>query len=141
MRLLPIKRKTEIFGETKATCWIMQEERTKDPTIFVLLKVNDEHIKLFESNLRTILRTSASKTFIETVRQWNKAIIGNCLCLTLIVFLYIFAQKFLSFVAGIVSYFREAIIDSEDLLDSFAKFENKIQESIKRQLNSKTADM
>jgi hypothetical protein len=57
--------------------------------------------------------SSGSTTFSKIVNKWNTALIG------------------------LVTYFREAVIHTNELLDSLVKAENKIQTRVKIGLNSK----
>lgn len=56
---------------------------------------------------------SGSATFTKIVNKWNTSLIG------------------------LVTYFREAIVNTEELLDILVKSENKIQNRIKMGINSK----
>lgn len=57
--------------------------------------------------------SSGSTTFSKIVNKWNTAIIG------------------------LMTYYREAVIHTNELLDSLVKAENKIQTRVKIGLNSK----
>ena len=56
---------------------------------------------------------SGSTTFTKIVNKWNTALIG------------------------LMTYFREAVVNTQELLDLLVKCENKIQTRIKIGLNSK----
>lgn len=44
------------------------------------LRVDDEHMKIFENRVRQILMSSGSTTFTKIVNKWNTALIGNEFC-------------------------------------------------------------
>lgn len=70
-------------------------------------------MKRFENRVRQILMASGSTTFTKISNKWNTTLIG------------------------IMTYFREFVIKTEELLDLLVKCENKIQTRIKIGLNSK----
>ena len=67
----------------------------------------------FHNRVRQILMASGSTTFTKIVNKWNTALIG------------------------LMTYFREAVVNTQELLDLLVKCENKIQTRIKIGLNSK----
>jgi len=75
--------------------------------------VDDEGLKRFENRVRQILMASGSTTFTKIANKWNTTLIG------------------------LMTYFREASVHTEQLLDLLVKCENKIQTRIKIGLNSK----
>ena len=93
--------------------WKLQNEQTKEITAKASLKVDDASTERFENRIRQILMASGSTTFTKIANKWNTTLIG------------------------LVTYYREAIINSEKLLDALVKCENKIQTRIKIGLNSK----
>lgn len=70
-------------------------------------------IQQFNNRIRQILMSSGSTTFSKIVNKWNTAIIG------------------------LMTYYREAVIHTNELLDALVKAENKIQTRVKIGLNSK----
>ncbi|CAF4777929.1 unnamed protein product [Rotaria sp. Silwood1] len=70
-------------------------------------------IHRFHNRIRQILISSGSTTFTKIVNKWNTELIG------------------------LMTYFREAVINTQKLLDLLVKCENKIQTRIKIGLNSK----
>nr|XP_024363679.1 pre-mRNA-processing-splicing factor 8A isoform X1 [Physcomitrium patens] len=113
VRILPKIRMTqEAFG-SKDGVWNLQNEQTKERTAMAYLRVDDEHLKVFENRVRQILMSSGSTTFTKIVNKWNTALIG------------------------LMTYFREATVHTQELLDLLVKCENKIQTRIKIGLNSK----
>ncbi|KAH9611911.1 hypothetical protein KSS87_013298 [Heliosperma pusillum] len=114
VRILPKIRMTqEAFSNTKDGVWNLQNEQTKERTSVAFLRVDDEHMKVFENRVRQILMSSGSTTFTKIVNKWNTALIG------------------------LMTYFREATVHTQELLDLLVKCENKIQTRIKIGLNSK----
>ncbi|XP_071932860.1 pre-mRNA-processing-splicing factor 8A isoform X1 [Coffea arabica] len=114
VRILPkIRMSQEAFSNTRDGVWNLQNEQTKERTAVAFLRVDDEHMKVFENRVRQILMSSGSTTFTKIVNKWNTALIG------------------------LMTYFREATIHTQELLDLLVKCENKIQTRIKIGLNSK----
>lgn len=77
------------------------------------MRVDDESLGRFHNRVRQILMASGSTTFTKIVNKWNTALIG------------------------LMTYFREAVVNTQELLDLLVKCENKIQTRIKIGLNSK----
>lgn len=78
VRILPKIRMTqEAFSNTKDGVWNLQNEQTKERTAIAFLRVDDEHMKVFENRVRQILMSSGSTTFTKIVNKWNTALIGN----------------------------------------------------------------
>ncbi|KAL2493475.1 Pre-mRNA-processing-splicing factor [Abeliophyllum distichum] len=114
VRILPKIRMTqEAFSNTRDGVWNLQNVQTKERTAVAFLRVDDEHMKVFENRVRQILMSSGSTTFTKIVNKWNTALIG------------------------LMTYFREATVHTQELLDLLVKCENKIQTRIKIGLNSK----
>eukprot|EP00923_Selenidium_pygospionis_P020244 GHVN01035076.1.p1 GENE.GHVN01035076.1~~GHVN01035076.1.p1 ORF type:complete len:2490 (+),score=338.39 GHVN01035076.1:119-7588(+) len=112
-RILPkIRSYTEHFSQ-KEGVWKLQNETSKEMTAQAFLRVDDEGLKRFENRVRQILMASGSTTFTKIANKWNTSLIG------------------------LMTYFREAVIHTEPLLDLLVKCENKIQTRIKIGLNSK----
>ena len=93
--------------------WKLQNETTKEITAKAVLRVEDEQMKRFENRIRQILMASGSTTFTKIANKWNTTLIG------------------------LMTYYREAIINTDKMLDLLVKCENKIQVRIKIGLNSK----
>jgi len=112
-RILPkIRAIHEKFGH-KDGVWNLQNENTKERTALCFLRVDDKSLAIFENRVRQILMSSGSTTFTKIVNKWNTALIG------------------------LMTYFREATVHTQELLDLLVKCENKIQTRIKIGLNSK----
>mmetsp|Transcript_28524 Transcript_28524/g.46221 ORF Transcript_28524/g.46221 Transcript_28524/m.46221 type:complete len:2342 (+) Transcript_28524:3-7028(+) len=113
VRILPkIRMQKEVFTD-KDGVWNLQNDSTKERTAQAFLRVDDEYMKKFENRVRSILMSSGSTTFTKIVNKWNTALIG------------------------LMTYFREATVHTQELLDLLVKCENKIQTRIKIGLNSK----
>ncbi|EZG56399.1 pre-mRNA-processing-splicing factor 8 [Gregarina niphandrodes] len=100
-------------GGKKEGVWRLQNDKSKETTAYAYLRVEDEGISVFENRVRQILMASGSATFTKVANKWNTALIS------------------------LMTYYREAVIYTEELLDLLVKCENKIQTRIKIGLNSK----
>lgn len=79
VRILPkIRMSQEAFSNTRDGVWNLQNEQTKERTAVAFLRVDDEHMKVFENRVRQILMSSGSTTFTKIVNKWNTALIGTC---------------------------------------------------------------
>jgi pre-mRNA-processing factor 8 len=113
IRILPKIRATNQEFVNKDGVWNLQNDVTKERTAQAFLRVSDESLKKFENRVRMILMASGSTTFTKIVNKWNTALIG------------------------LMTYFRESAVNTQELLDLLVKCENKIQTRIKIGLNSK----
>ena len=93
--------------------WPLQNEATKEQTALAFLRVDEDSMKQFDNHVRQILMSSGGTTFTKVANKWNAALIG------------------------LMTYFREAVINTGPMLDILVKCENKIQTRIKIGLNSK----
>ena len=112
-RILPKIRTTHEEFTHRDGVWNLQNEVTKERTAQCFLRVEDEAMSRFHNRVRQILMASGSTTFTKIVNKWNTALIG------------------------LMTYFREAVVNTQELLDLLVKCENKIQTRIKIGLNSK----
>ena len=113
VRLMPkIRMQTEYFAQ-KDGVWNLQNEETKERTAQAFLRVDDEGLKAFENRIRQVLMSSGATTFSKVANKWNTALIS------------------------LMTYYREAVVHTQELLDLLVKCENKIQTRIKIGLNSK----
>ena len=113
VRILPKVRMLHEDFTHRDGVWNLQNETTKERTAQAYLRVDEESQKKFENRVRQILMSSGSTTFTKIANKWNTAVIG------------------------LMTYFREAVIHTTELLDLLVKCENKIQTRIKIGLNSK----
>jgi len=93
--------------------WNLQNETTKEMTAQAHLRVEGDAVQAFDNRIRQILMSSGATTFTKIANKWNTALIG------------------------LMTYFREAVLNTQELLDLLVKNENKIQTRIKIGLNSK----
>eukprot|EP01012_Entosiphon_sulcatum_P022057 TRINITY_DN2696_c0_g1_i1.p1 TRINITY_DN2696_c0_g1~~TRINITY_DN2696_c0_g1_i1.p1 ORF type:complete len:2331 (+),score=635.10 TRINITY_DN2696_c0_g1_i1:51-7043(+) len=113
VRILPKCRSVHQDFVSKDGVWNLQNENTKERTAQAHLRVDDDSMKKFENRIRQILMSSGSTTFTKIVNKWNIQLIG------------------------LMTYYREATVHTQELLDLLVKCENKIQTRIKIGLNSK----
>ena len=113
VRILPKCRMLNEDFTHRDGVWNLQNETTKERTSQAYLRVDEESQKKFENRIRQILMSSGATTFTKIANKWNTAVIG------------------------LMTYFREAVIHTTELLDLLVKCENKIQTRIKIGLNSK----
>ncbi|KAG1765663.1 ribonuclease H-like domain-containing protein [Suillus occidentalis] len=91
----------------KDAVWNLTNEQTKERTAQAFLRVSDDGVQHFNNRIRQVLMSSGSTTFSKIVNKWNTALIG------------------------LMTYYREAVIHTNELLDSLVKAENKIQTRVK----------
>ena len=75
---------------------------TKERTAQCFLRVDNDSMAKFHNRVRQILMASGSTTFTKIVNKWNTALIG------------------------LMTYFREAVVNTQELLDLLVKCENKV---------------
>lgn len=113
VRILPkIRAVNEEFVQ-KDGVWNLQNESTKERTAQAFLRVAKDAMDKFENRIRQILMASGSTTFTKVANKWNTSLIG------------------------LMTYFREATVNTQELLDLLVRCETKIQTRIKIGLNSK----
>lgn len=112
VRILPKSRQSSITTVGDGI-WNLVNESTKEKTAQVYLRVDEMSMSKFNNRIRQILMASGATTFTKIANKWNTALIG------------------------LMTYFREAVIHTRELLDLLVKCENKIQTRIKIGLNSK----
>ncbi|CAN8077363.1 unnamed protein product [Agarophyton chilense] len=117
VRILP--RVREIGLETgvppvkEGGVWTLQNDTTKERTATAHLRVTEEGIRAFENRVRQILMSSGSTTFTKVANRWNQALVG------------------------LMTYYREAVTGTQELLNALVKAESRVQTRIKIGLNSK----
>lgn len=113
VRIVPkLRIASEEFSLQDGT-WNLQNENTKERTAVAFLRVDKEGMDNFNNRIRHILLASGATTFTKIANKWNTCLIG------------------------LMTYYREAVIHTQELLDMLVKNENKIQTRIKIGLNSK----
>jgi pre-mRNA-processing factor 8 len=100
-------------GVSRDGIWSLQNANTKERTAVAFLRVDDEATAGFENRIRQVLMSSGATTFTKIANKWNTSVIS------------------------LMTYFREAVIHTPEVLDLLVKCENKIQTRIKIGLNSK----
>lgn len=121
VRIQPMKAARKILGDPTATAattykdgvWNLQNDTTKEMTAQAHLRVEEEAVRSFDNRIRQILMSSGATTFTKIANKWNTALIG------------------------LMTYYREAVLNTQEILDLLVKNENKIQTRIKIGLNSK----
>eukprot|EP00668_Euglena_longa_P001742 GGOE01002052.1.p1 GENE.GGOE01002052.1~~GGOE01002052.1.p1 ORF type:complete len:2392 (-),score=761.77 GGOE01002052.1:208-7383(-) len=113
VRILPKVRSFNEEFVSKDGVWNLQNENSKERTAQAFLRVDDDSLKKFENRVRQVLMSSGATTFTKIVNKWNTVLIG------------------------LMTYYREATVHTQELLDLLVKCENKIQTRIKIGLNSK----
>lgn len=113
VRILPKIRAVDGEFVNKDGVWNLQNETTKERTAQAFLRMSEEALKRFENRMRMVLMSSGSTTFIKVANKWNSQVIG------------------------LMTYYREATLNTPELLDLLVKSESKIQTRIKIGLNSK----
>ena len=111
-----IKPKCRMLAEQpvhKDGVWNLQNDSTKEMTAQAFLRIDEVSLRQFENRVRQILMSSGSTTFTKIANKWNTALVG------------------------LMTYFREAVVNTQEILDLLVKSENKIQTRIKIGLNSK----
>lgn len=112
VRILPKCRQQAVPTKLEGV-WKLVNDETKERTAYAFLKVDEASQARFNNRVRAILMSSGATTFSKIANKWNTVLIA------------------------LLTYFREAVIHTEPLLDLLVKCENKIQTRIKIGLNSK----
>ncbi|PWN42662.1 putative PRP8-U5 snRNP protein, pre-mRNA splicing factor [Ceraceosorus guamensis] len=112
VRILP-KIRTNDVHEDREGVWSLVHNATGERTSQAFIRVSEEGIKHFENRVRQVLMAAGATTFQKIANKWNTLIIG------------------------LVTYYREAVISTTELLDLIVKAENKTQTRVKMGLNSK----
>ncbi|KAG0341501.1 Pre-mRNA-processing-splicing factor 8 [Podila humilis] len=113
VRILPKIRNQDEQFSMRDGVWNLINEQTKERTAQAYLRVDEESIQRFHNRVRQILMASGSTTFSKIINKWNSCLIG------------------------LMTYYREAVVHTRELLDLLVKCENKIQTRVKIGLNSK----
>jgi pre-mRNA-processing factor 8 len=115
VRILPKCRinSAETQANLNSSVWNLENDSTKERTALCFLRVDEESRQKFNNRIRQILMSSGATTFTKIANKWNTALIG------------------------LMTYYREAVIHTKELLDLLVKCETRIQTRIKIGLNSK----
>jgi len=113
IRILPKCRASADENQLKDGVWSLQNFETKERTAQAYLRVSQEGLERFENKIRQLLMTSGSTTFAKIANKWNTVLVG------------------------LMTYYREAVINTPELLDILVKAESRVQNRVKIGLNSK----
>ncbi|KAL0224761.1 hypothetical protein RCL1_002673 [Eukaryota sp. TZLM3-RCL] len=114
VRLVPVSRMSpDAVANRPESAWALQDPHTRERTALAFVRVSKDGMERFNNRVRQILITSTSTTFSKVINKWNTTLLG------------------------MVTYFREAIINTPELLDLLVKCENKVHTRVKMGLNSK----
>ena len=112
VRILPKVRQGDI-SEQRDGVWSLVQASTGERSAQAYLRVSDEGITNFNNRVRQVLMAAGASPFSKIVNKWNTTLIG------------------------LMTYYREAVIHTNELLDLLVKAENKVQTRVKIGLNSK----
>lgn len=112
LRILPKVRSGDV-NEQREGVWSLVQAESGERTSQAFVRVSDEGIEAFHNRTRQLLMAAGATTFTKIVNKWNTCIIG------------------------LMTYYREAVIHTTELLDLIVKAENKVQTRVKLGLNSK----
>lgn len=112
VRILPKIRANDI-NESRDGVWSLVQASTGERTSQAFIRVSEEGIQQFNNRIRQTLMAAGATTFSKIVNKWNTTLIG------------------------LMTYYREAVVHTTELLDLIVKAENKVQTRVKIGLNSK----
>ncbi|KAJ1663232.1 Pre-mRNA-processing-splicing factor 8 [Coemansia sp. RSA 1813] len=116
VRILPKCRQLTDGVTAQDGTWALVDDRSKERTATAFLRVDEQSIQRFNNRIRQILMSSGSTTFTKIANKFNTALIG------------------------LMTYFREAVVHTREMLDLLVKAETKIQSRIMLGLNSKDSN-
>ncbi|KAJ1906844.1 Pre-mRNA-processing-splicing factor 8 [Coemansia sp. IMI 209127] len=116
VRILPKCRQLSGGVTAQDGTWALIDDRSKERTATAFLRVDEQSIQRFNNRIRQILMSSGSTTFTKIANKFNTALIG------------------------LMTYFREAVVHTREMLDLLVKAETKIQSRIMLGLNSKDSN-
>eukprot|EP00127_Corallochytrium_limacisporum_P002632 Clim_evm68s134 gene=Clim_evmTU68s134 len=116
VRILPRSRAGQLPPSASDAEWTLQNSTTMAKTAMAYVKVEQSAVDEFWSRIRSLLMTAGTSPFTKIAARWNSALLA------------------------LVTYYREAIINTPQLLDIVVKAENAVQNKIKMGLNSKMPD-
>ena len=112
VRILPKCRQGDI-NDQRDGVWSLVNASTGERTAQAYLRVSDEGMTSFNNRVRQILMSAGAAPFSKIINKWNTSLIG------------------------LMTYYREAVVHTNELLDLLVKCENKVQTRVKVGLNSK----
>ncbi|PWN94126.1 putative PRP8-U5 snRNP protein, pre-mRNA splicing factor [Acaromyces ingoldii] len=112
IRILPKIRQGDVNTDHEGV-WSLVNSGSGERTAQAFIRVSDEGIGNFSNRVRQVLMAAGATTFSKIANKWNTTIIA------------------------LVTYYREAVVTTPELLDLIVKAENKVQTRVKLGLNSK----
>lgn len=134
VRILPkIRSQSEEFS-IKEGAWSLVNEQSKERTAQAFLRVDEKNVSAFHNRIRQILMSSGATTFSKIINKWNTSSAFFFLWSSVVNQIFSSLSKI---VISLMTYYREAAIQTNELLDLLVKCENKVQTRVKIGLNSK----
>ena len=121
-RILPKCRVTYEEIAHQDGVWNLQNEVTKERTAQCFLKVDEESQQRFHNRVRQILMASGSTTFTKVTMETYKYIIVTSWWHHK----QQIVNKWNTALIGLMTYFRESVVNTRELLDLLVKCENKV---------------
>lgn len=112
VRILPKIRAGET-QDARDGVWSLVQSSSGERTSQAHIRVSDAGVLHFNNRIRQVLMSAGATTFSKIINKWNTTLIG------------------------LMTYYREAVVYTESLLDLLVKAENKVQTRVKIGLNSK----
>ncbi|KAL9939737.1 hypothetical protein V8E36_001554 [Tilletia maclaganii] len=112
IRILPKIRAAEM-SEAKDGVWGLVQASTGERSAHAYVRVSEEGVLNFNNRVRQMLMSAGATTFSKIVNKYNSCLVS------------------------LMTYYREAVLTTPELLDSLVKAENKVQTRVKIGLNSK----
>ncbi|EPQ26542.1 uncharacterized protein PFL1_05864 [Pseudozyma flocculosa PF-1] len=112
VRMLPKARQGDV-DTTRDGVWPLVAAASGERTATAYLRVSDEGIANFNNRVRALLMSAGAAPFSKIANKWNSCLIA------------------------LMTYYREAVVNTEELLDLLVKSENKVINRIKSGVNSK----
>ncbi|CAO1618338.1 unnamed protein product [Jaminaea pallidilutea] len=115
IRILPKARSGDVH-EARDGVWPLVQTSSGERTAHAFMRVSDEGIASFKNRCRQVLMSAGATTFSKIINKWNTTLIG------------------------LMTYYREAVVNTPELLDAIVQNETKTQNRIKMGINSKSPD-
>ncbi|KAE8214190.1 hypothetical protein CF327_g2385 [Tilletia walkeri] len=112
IRILPKIRAAEM-SEAKDGVWGLVQASSGERSAHAYVRVSEEGVLNFNNRVRQMLMSAGATTFSKIVNKYNSCLVS------------------------LMTYYREAVLTTPELLDSLVKAENKVQTRVKIGLNSK----
>ncbi|PWZ00736.1 PROCN-domain-containing protein [Testicularia cyperi] len=112
VRILPKSRQGDV-DVARDGVWPLVEASSGERTANAYLRVSQEGITNFNNRVRALLMSAGAAPFSKIANKWNTCLIA------------------------LMTYYREAVVNTEEMLDLLVKSENKVINRIKSGVNSK----